>query len=148
MGILGQYLAKVKGNMIQKQLEILSCALKHKKIYTPSFLKKIVRARNRTLYVLDFRFGYKPIGWIGDEQSPVIIYVIKGHWVGYATTKIGNIPYLHPKKEKQYPKPTAEQVTNAVRYLERFLTKYGNSIHKMDSTQFNQFRKIIEGGLV
>jgi hypothetical protein len=148
MGFPGHYLAKVGIKMITKQIEILSCALKHKKLYTPSYLKKIVRARNRTLYVLDFRFGHKPIGWIGDEQNPVIIYVVKDHWIGYATNKIGNLPYLHPKQPKEYPKPTAEQVTNAVRYLERFLTKYGNSIHKMDSDQFNQFRKIIEGDLV
>lgn len=134
--------------MITKQIEILSCALKHKNLYNESYLRKIKRARNRSIYVLDFRFKFKPIGWVGTEENPVILYQIKDYYIGMPTNKIGSLPYLSPKKEKQYPKPTTEQVTNAVRYLERFLTKYGNSIHKMDSTQFNQFRKIIEGGLI
>lgn len=134
--------------MIEKHLQISSCVFAHKQNYKKSFLQKVSNVRNKSIFVLKHRFGIKPIGYVEGYKETIIIYKIKGALIGKTSHRIGELPFLGIKKEKNYPKPTALEVANAVRYLEKFLTRYGNSIHKLSDKQYKQFRKALDATLL
>lgn len=130
--------------MIEKKLEITSCVFAHKQNYKKSFRQKVSTIRNRSIFVLEQRFNIKPIGYVEDYKTTIAIYKIKNLTIGKTTHRIANLPFLGLRAEKIYPKPTALQVANAVRYLEKFLTRYGNSIHKLSDKQYKKFRQALE----